>query len=391
MCSRPAWSAASGQRPEQRPDQCLLLDAAGVKRIRDAVTRDSARTAILRKNTEAALKAGPWTVTSQRPGHLKVDPHEYYSEGPYWWPDPKNPDGPYIRKDGQRNPARFMPNRRDIGDMSEAVLALGMGAAFAGDTRCADRAAKVLSVWFLDAATRMNPDLEYGQAVRGINNGRGTGIIDTASLIQAAQGVCLLEAAGNFDAQVAAGVRRWYADYATWMTTSKKGLDEKAAKNNHGTWWTTQVATYATFTGNTVWKKMCWDRFRDNLLPGEVQPNGSCPLEEARTRSLSYSTMNLDSFALLCRLGGFDGQDLWHFQSPKGITIGKAFRYLTPYVLHPDTWKKRQITAYEQDRALFPGLAAVGLQDGDLMSGYKTLSRATSPWIQFIDLAVRTG
>src|SRR5581483_5315262 len=234
LCAAPALPA--GGAP------CLLLSAGEAQRIRDAVSHDSARAAILRRNADAALKAGPWSVTFHRPDYIKADPHEYYSEGPYWWPDPNNPGGPYIRKDGERNPNRYTHNRKDLGDMSEAVLALGMGARFLADSRYADRAAKVLAVWFLDPKTRMNPDLEFGQAVRGVNTGRGTGLIDTVALIHLAQGIALLQDAGMFDQTIAAGMRRWYADFVRWMTTSKKGLDEKKAQNNHATWWTAQVA-----------------------------------------------------------------------------------------------------------------------------------------------------
>src|SRR5439155_21773098 len=135
-----------------------------------------------------------------------------------------------------------------------------------GEESFVERAARVLSIWFLDAKTRMNPNLEYGQAVRGINEGRGTGIIDTVSLIYAAQGVRLLEQTQRFDKSVAAGVRQWYADYLRWMTTSVKGLDEKKATNNHATWWTAQAAAYATFTGDEAAKKMAWERYSTFLL-----------------------------------------------------------------------------------------------------------------------------
>src|SRR5437773_1639510 len=122
---------------------CLLLAPGGAQRIREELARNQSAADLVRKNAASALNAEPWSVTSHRPENLKLDPHEYYSEGPYWWPDPKNPGGPYIRKDGERNPARFMPNRRDLGDMCEAVLALGMGAACLGDARAAERGAKV--------------------------------------------------------------------------------------------------------------------------------------------------------------------------------------------------------------------------------------------------------
>ena len=209
--SRRGFLACPGARPcapsvfGGRRQSCLLLPAGGAQRIRDAVARDSARAAVLRKNAGAALKAGPWSVTFHRPDYVKADLHEYYSEGPYWWPNPKNPTGPYIRRDGERNPDRYQHNRKDIGDMSDAVLALGMGARFLDDARCSERAAKVLSVWFLDAATKMSPDLEYGQAVRGVNTGRGTGLIDTVALIRVAQGILLMEDAGTLDKECGRG------------------------------------------------------------------------------------------------------------------------------------------------------------------------------------------
>ncbi len=199
----------------------------------------------VRRNADAALHAGPWTVTSHRPDNVTAGPNDYYSEGPYWWPDPKNPKGPYIRKDGQRNPGRFMGNRTDLGDMCSAVLALGMGGFLLGDRACGEHAAQVLSTWFVNPKTRMNPNLEYGQAVRGINTGRGTGLIDTVSLIHAAQGIWLLDRAGMLSPSMGDPVRRWYADFLKWMTTSPKGLDEKKSGNNHATWWTAQVAAYA--------------------------------------------------------------------------------------------------------------------------------------------------
>ena len=172
-------------------DRGILVTPAQARRVRDNLPRESANQ--VRRNADAALQAGPWSVANHRPDRVKAGPNDYYSEGPYRWPDPKNPNGPYIRKDGERNPNRFMGNRSDLGDMSAAVLALGMGACFLADKRCAEHAAKVLSVWFVDAKTRMNPNLEFGQAVRGINTGRGTGVIDTVSLIHVTQGVSLLE------------------------------------------------------------------------------------------------------------------------------------------------------------------------------------------------------
>jgi hypothetical protein len=379
--------------PVAPPEKSLLLLSAGdAGRMRDRLRSDPAASR-LRKMSAAALEAGPWSVTFHRPTGVgaQAGPNDYVSEGPYWWPDPKNPGGPYIRKDGERNPGRFLGNRNDLADMCEAVLALSMAAYFLGDAHSAGHAAKVLSVWFLDPKTRMNPHLEFGQAIRGHNDGRGAGMIDTVSLIHAAQGIALMERAGKLDRGVAAGMRRWYADYLKWMTTSKKGLDEKKASNNHATWWTAQVAAYAGYVDDPATRTMAWDHCRNYLVPSQVQPNGSCPREEARTRSLSYSSSNLDGFSVICRLAQMDGVDLWRYRTPKGTGVEKAFYYLMPYVVHPATWRKPQITSYDQDRSIFLGLAGLGLQSSELLAAYRKLPRADVPWVLLIDSLVRTS
>ncbi|MFB3828013.1 MAG: alginate lyase family protein [Bryobacteraceae bacterium] len=373
-------SAAAMPLRAAAPRALLMLTPEDAARMRAALAKNDRAAAPLRKAAAAAMSQGPWSVASHRPRRMPPDlkPNDYYSEGPYWWPDPKNPSGPYIRKDGERYPGRFVQNRLDIAAMSECVLALGIAAHFFKDGRAADRAARVLDAWFLDPRTRMNPHLEFGQAVIGRNTGRGAGQIETVSLIQAAQGITLL---GAYDT----GLRDWFAAYLKWMTTSEKGLAEKQASNNHATWWTAQVAAFGAFTGNDEARNMAYARYREFLVPKQVRPDGSCPAEEARTRSLSYSSMNLDGFSTLCRLAEVSGVDLW--RSP----VEKAYRYLLPYVLQPATWKKPQITGYEQDRVIFPGLAGLGLRSGELLAAYRRLPRAEAPWIQFIDLLVRTA
>jgi hypothetical protein len=375
---------------QSAPTPCLLLAPGQATKMRSGLA--AATNSQFERFATSALKSGPWSVTSHRPEGLNVNagPHDYYSEGPYWWPDPKNPKGPYIRKDGQRNPERFMGNRSDLGNMCTATLSLGLGAYFLKRPVCANHAAEILSTWFLDPATRMNPNLEYGQAIRGINDGRGTGIIDTVSLIHAVQGIMLLEQAGGFDPAISAGVRRWFTDYTTWLTTSKKGLDEKKSGNNHATWWTAQVAAYATFIGDRAVRQMAWTLYRDYLVPTEIQPDGSCPREEARTQSLSYSSMNLDAFSLICRLAKLDGVDLWHYRSPKGVGVETAFHYLTPFLLEPAGWKKEQITKYDASNHIFPGLAGVGLPSPELLADFRKIPRGDSPFVQFVNLLVET-
>jgi Alginate lyase len=383
--------AATLANAADAPHSLILTDAAGAGRMRDFAKQD--RAPLIDKLAADALSAGPWSVTYHRPSGLNVNaaPNDYVSEGPYWWPNPKNPSGPYIRKDGERNPDRFEGNRNDLGKMCEAVLALGMGAFFLGKPGCVDHANQVLSVWFVDAKTRMNPNLQHGQMVRGISTGRGTGIIDTVSLIHAAQGVVLLESAGGLDAGIAQGMRRWFAGYLKWMNGSKYGLDEKSSGNNHATWWTAQAAAYAAFTGDAAAQRMCWDHYRNYLVPTEIKPDGSCPKEEERTDSLSYSSMNLDAFATVCRLAHMSGVDLWNFKTAKGIGVETSFNYLMPYLEQSDKWKKQQINKYSAEGYVFPALAGIGLPSPALLAAYLKLPRSGTAWIQFVDVLVRAA
>jgi hypothetical protein len=226
--------------------------------------------------------------------------------------------------------------------------------------------------------------------VIGHNSGRGAGMIDTVALIRCAQGVALIEAAGKLDGALATGLRAWFAAYLRWMTTSPKGLDEKKAGNNHATWWTAQVAAYATLARDEAAKTLAWEHYRTHLVPSQIQPDGSCPKEEARTRSLSYSTMNLDGFSALCRIAEMNGVDLWRFRSPKGIGVEKAFQYVMPYVLDPKSWRKQQITGFDQDQTIYLGLAGLGLRSPELLAAYRRLPRADAPWVILVDLLVKS-
>jgi hypothetical protein len=304
---------------------------------------------LLKKRAEAALATGPWSVTSDRPAGLKLPPNEYYSEAPYFWPDPVHP-GKMIRKDGQRNPARYDSNHRDLGLMSNAVFALGTAAYLFDDARYARKAAEDIAVWFENPATRMNPDLEHAQAVTGANDGRPTGIIDTVSLIHCAQGLAFLEASGKWDAAHAVAAKQWFSEYLKWLRTSAHGKAEARSGNNHATWWTAQVAAFASLTGDEAAKKEAWSWLETDLLK-QIQPNGSCPREEARTNSLSYSCFNLDAFATLCRVAQVNGVDLW-----KSGNLPAAFAYIAPYVLNPASWKHEQMGAFK-DTPLFMFLA----------------------------------
>ncbi len=368
----------------------LLLSKSESQAMKAAIAakdpRVQAAAERLRRDADARLNDGPWSVTFHRPKDRKIAVNDYYSEAPYWWPDPANPGGPFIRKDGVTNRSRFLGNREDLGRMGQAVFLLGSAAWLFDDPRYAERTAKLLSVWFVEPATRMNPHLEYGQAISGVTDGRGTGIIDTTTLIWAVQGIAFLDATGRWNASDRLAVRKWFSDYLTWITTSKKGLDEKKAGNNHSSWWAAQAAAYAIFLGDRETQDAVWRFYREELIPKQMLADGSMPREEARTKSLGYAAFNLDALSVVCRLAEKQGVDLWRVRAKNGASIETGVAYLAPFMAHPEKWRKPQIEPFQNDRIYFLALAGLGLNAPEHVASWKTLRRPVGTWFTLLDL-----
>jgi len=342
----------------------------------------------LRAEAEKRLREGPWTVTSDRPKDLDVDVHDYYSEAPYWWPDPANPTGPWVRKDGVINTARFLANKTALNSMCDAVFTLGTAAYLLDDPRYAKRAAAVIHTWFLNPQTRMNPNLEYSQAIRGSNNGRGAGVLDGRVFIQAIQGMEFLANTGAWDPREQKGVHEWFSEYLHWLTHSRHATDEKHSGNNHASWWTAQVAAVATFVENNATEESTFHFYRDTIFPSQIRRDGSAPREEARTKSLSYSSFNAEAYSLVCRIAQVRGVDLWTVRDKDGATLTTVIDYLTPYLKDPAKWRKEQIAAYQSDGSYFLAFAGMGLKKPEYVALFRTLELPTGAWPSLVDLIV---
>src|SRR2546425_4552652 len=186
------------------------------------------------------LREPPVTITQFSSPRSSGGKHDYFSEGDYWWPDPKNPSGPHIRRDGMSNPDNFTAHRHALIRLSVEAPALAAAWMLTKDEKYAAHAAKHLRAWFLDPATLMNPNLQYSQAIKGRFTGRGIGIIDTIHLVEVARAVPALENSKALTKDEYKGLKKWFSDYLTWMTTSPHGEEEREAKNNHGTCWVMQ-------------------------------------------------------------------------------------------------------------------------------------------------------
>lgn len=287
---------------------------------------------------EKALAEEPLTITAYRAERSAGGIHDFYSEGDYWWPDPASPDSAYIRRDGQTNPDNFVEHRHAMVRFSSLVGDLVSAYIVTGDEKYTRQALRHIRAWFADPETRMNPDLQYAQAIKGIATGRGIGIIDTVHLIEVVQSLMRMEQAGLLPAEDAAVTRAWFASYLEWLTTHPYGVQEMKAKNNHGTCWVMQVAMFARYTGNEEWLSFCRERFETVLMPSQMAADGSFPLELKRTKPYGYSLFNLDAMATVCHLLSDGEHDLWAFTLADGRNMQKAVAWLYPYIEDKAGW-----------------------------------------------------
>ncbi len=285
------------------------------------------------------LREAPITITSFQSTRSGGGVHDYFSEGDYWWPDPDNPKGPYIQKDGLTNPNNFVGHRQALIRLSLQVPALTAGWMLTRDRRYANHAIKHLRAWFIEEKTLMNPSLLYAQAIKGRYTGRGVGIIDTLHLVEVARAATLLEQGGVMSPSERAGLRAWFDTYLTWMNTHEYGKAERDAKNNHGTCWALQAAEFARYLSRRDITSFCKDRYKTTIVPGQIAPDGSFPEELKRTKPYGYSLFNLDALAGLCQVLSTEADNLWLFETKDGRGVRKALAFMVPFIADKASWK----------------------------------------------------
>lgn len=286
---------------------------------------------------ERLWRTPPRTITAIPAPRSPAGPHNYYSEGDYWWPDPTRPGGPYIRRDGLSNPDKFDGHRDALIAFGRIVPTLAAAWRLTGRARYAEAACRHMAAWLVDPATRMTPHLAHAQAIIGINTGRAIGIIDTLQIVEVARAAALFahRMAPAYTA-IRRGVEDWFAAYLDWLTTSPAGIEERDQKNNHGSCWLLQVAAFAGVVGRTDMRGAMRARLLDIIVPTQIAPDGRQPLELARTKPYGYSLFNLDVLTtsgwLLSGRGGLIAAD------SHGRSIGEAIAFMATFIADRTRW-----------------------------------------------------
>ena len=307
---------------------------------------------------EADKRVGKPVITITENENLQAsrDPHDYFSIGRYFWPDPSKSDGlPWINRDGETNPdAVKASDEKKLGDMIHAVEYLALAYHLTGQEKYATEAARFLRGFFLDAETKMNPHLDYGQSVPGKATGRGWGLIDTRGFMILPDVLNLLEKCPAWTAKDREGMKAWWTAYGNWMQTSKIGLQEKSAPNNHGAAYDVQLSAVLMIAEKEDEAKKVLGESLPARLDAHITPEGKQPRELARTKSWSYSCFNLKNICKGAVMARALGIDLWSHEGEGGRgSLRKAMLYLVPFLKNPENWPEKQITKFDSKEARY--------------------------------------
>lgn len=340
------------------PSNLLLVEPGqlnrNLNRLKNNDTSLTPAFTALRQAADRALTTPLLSVTQKKHLAPSGDPHDYLSMGPYWWLNPATPDGlPYIRRDGEKNPETAEYDSPRLKQLANAVSILAWAGYFSGEVPYLQHAARLVRAWFLDEATRMNPHLDYGQFIPGVCEGRGIGIIDTATVMHdLLDSIQVLLSTGSLTPEEGSALRAWMGAYRDWNINSANGKDEAVQHNNHGTWYDEQLTALALFTGQAELAARVCGEARERRINSQIQPDGSQPHELARTRSFSYSLMNLEGFLNLAVMAKRIGVDLLNYESGDGRGIRRALEWLRPYAAQELPWTGLQITPVDPNEIM---------------------------------------
>ena len=243
-----------------------------------------------------------------------------------------------------------------LGAFTRSIEKLSMAYYLTSDEKYAQKAVENLRVWFINKETKMNPNMNYGQTIPGRRDGegRGEGVLDTYSFVEMLDAVELLKSSKLFTKVDQLAIKEWFSVYLNWMLTSEIGNEERSAKNNHGTAYDVQVARYALFVGEKELAKNIIDEFPAKRLFKQIEPDGSQPLELARTTAFGYSVFNLTHFIDMSSIAKSLNIDIFNAVSPDGRSITKAIEFLLPYLGKPQSdFPYQQIRDWEKVQTEF--------------------------------------
>ena len=301
----------------------------------------------LKGEADKLLDAEPLSVMMKEKTPASGTKHDYMSMARYFWPDPTKPDGlPYISRDGLSNPELKKYDRNNLGATAKRITTLALAWYLGGDEAYARKATELIRVWFLDKATAINPNLEYAQMVPGVdgNKGRSYGVLDTYSFVEMVNAIKLLEQSQTFTKQEQKLLREWFKKLTKWMLTSKQGIGESNAANNHSVAYDTQIMAFSLYGGDKKTADKVASEFAERRIYKQIEADGRQPHELTRTLAFGYSEYNVAHIIEILMM------DRGNIINPAArARFVKAMDFLAQYVgKDVKEWPYKQISKWEE-------------------------------------------
>lgn len=330
------------ENSEAHLSELLLLNSALLSQTKLNQKSFAIDLAELLEQADNALDMEAVTVTQNETVALSNDPHDYFSVGPYWWPDPQKKDGlPWINRDGQVNQSMRGPDSdtKLFQKLMRAIRVLSLAYYFTEQQEYAEKAQQIIQVWFLNPDTKMNPNLNYAQSIPGRVHGRGIGIIDWRFMPHLLDTLTLISP--QTDDAFEQSIQEWLSYFLVWMIESKNGQDEAAMKNNHGTFYDVILASLTLFLN---FEDLAKDVFANSKIriASQINADGQQPHELDRTKPFHYSSFNLLAFTQLATMASKLNINLWDYPSEQDQRIYKAYRYLLDNIENKPLWQGKQ-------------------------------------------------
>jgi len=337
----------------------VYLNEGRLKKVKDLVQKDdffftkAYHELIAIANEELNKKTNPVTNKTQTPP--SGDLHDYMSIAPYRWPNPDTADGfPWIVRDGVINPMTRGDNTDKVrlSEMFYALDNLSMAYYFSDNIKYAHKAKFILKIWFIDDATKVNPNINYGQGIPGEVEGRRAGMIEWRSISTVINTIQILASKNVLNTEEMQVLNSWLMKYYTWVKTNKMGVENDNGKQNHSTCYDYQLVGLARYLGLNPDAKSRLEAAKTKRIATQIKPDGEQPGELGRTKSVHYSSMNLRIMTFVAEMGIPLDVDLWNYSTHDGRSMKKAFEFLRPFAEGKEKWPYKQITPGGPEEAI---------------------------------------
>ncbi len=284
----------------------------------------------------------PLIIITDKPNTFVSDTHNYASLSPYFWPDPSNPRGKYILKDGQRNPEYLEYDGKKLTDLEARLRLLSMAYYFSEDTKYRNAYLKQLRAFFIDRDTYMYPNFDYAQIAPGHdnNNGRAWGIIEAYNFNSIIESIRLVNSVSPIDSKTIKSLRKWFKRFASWLDSSDKGVTVYNSDSNQGIAYDVLLLNLHLFTTGKI-SYSDYKNFRSHRLLVQFDSEGKQPEEIKRTKPMDYSIYNLSHVVDMCLI--LQSARINYYSENKDI-IDRAFNYLLQFAGHKERFPYKDIS-----------------------------------------------